>query len=213
MTDDQRKIAIASYYSCVSATDQHVGEVMAALDRLKLADSTIVVFTSDHGWHLDSHGLWGKVTLWQEGSRVPLIMIVPHMTTAGSVYPHPVEMIDFYPTLCELCGVPVPSGIDGISLVPQLKDAGAARERAAFTVVERDNVWGKAVNTDQFRYTEWDGGKRGVELYDLKADPHEFKNLAKDASEADQMAKLKEILRAGLAKMPGGPATVPERND
>ena len=69
MTDDQRKMAIASYYSCVSATDQHVGEVMAALDKLKLADNTIIVFTSDHGWHLDSHGLWGKVTLWQEGSR------------------------------------------------------------------------------------------------------------------------------------------------
>jgi iduronate 2-sulfatase len=154
MTDDQRRLAIASYYACVSEADANVGLVLDAMDRLKLWDNTVVLLTSDHGWHLGEHGLWGKVTLFQEGSRVPLIIAAPGVTVAGSVSPRAVEMIDFFPTLTELCGVPKPREIEGRSIVPVLKDANAEWNHSAFVVVRRGKVWGRAVNTEKWRFCE-----------------------------------------------------------
>jgi uncharacterized sulfatase len=195
MTDEQRKKAIASYYACVSEVDDNLGKLMAAMDRLKLWENTIVIFTADHGWHLDEHGgLWGKVTLFEEAAKVPLIVVAPGMSR-GTSSPRVCEMLDFYPTLCELTGLSTPDKLDGTSIVPQLRDPKASRDKPAFSVVRRGQQWGRAVYTEQFRYTEWgDGGNKGAELYDHTTDPKEYRNLAVEPSHSDRVKQLKALL-------------------
>lgn len=195
MTDAERRKAIASYYACVSYVDAQVGVLTEALDRLALRENTIVIFTSDHGWHLGQHGLWGKVTLFQESARVPMIVRAPGISTAGGISPRPVEMLDLYPTLCALAGLNPPKELDGLSLEPLLKDPQAPRERPAYSIVRKGKKWGKAVYTEAYRYTEWgDSAADGVELYDHRSDPGEFHNLARDPAHADTVAKLKKLL-------------------
>jgi uncharacterized sulfatase len=200
MTPLQRQTAIASYYACVSFVDAQLGKLLDQMDKLNLWDNTIVVFTSDHGWHLGEHdSLWGKVTLFQEASRVPLI-IAGHGIKPG-ISPRTVELLDLYPTLTDLAGLSTPGNLDGISLRPQLDDPQAKRDRPAFVVLKHGPVWGKAVNTEHYRYTEWDDGKKGIELYDLQADPKEFHNLAKDESMKSVREELAKTLHEGLKKM------------
>jgi uncharacterized sulfatase len=195
MTDLQRKKAIGAYYACVSEVDDNVGKLLETMDRLKLWDNTIVVFTSDHGWHLDEHGLWGKVSLFRESARVPLIIVAPGVTHPGGVSPRMVEMLDYYPTLCELAGIKPPKEIDGMSIVPQLKDPQAPRAKPAFTVVRKGKIWGKSVQTERYRYTEWgDNASKGVELYDHQSDPKEYTNLAHDPAHAGIIKQLKPLL-------------------
>jgi uncharacterized sulfatase len=178
-----------------------------ALDRLDLAKNTIVVFTSDHGWHLGQHGLWGKVTLFQESARVPLIVRAPGVTSGGGASPRPVEMLDIYPTLCALSGVDAPDDLDGLSLVPQLKDASAARDRPAFSIVRKGKQWGRAVYDVRHRYTEWgEGASEGVELYDHETDPREHHNLARDPAHAQKMARLKAQLDREIKNLAPPPA-------
>jgi uncharacterized sulfatase len=224
MTDEQRKKAIAAYYACVSMVDAQVGKLMAQMDALKLWDNTIVIFTSDHGWHLDEHGLWGKVTLFEEAAKVPLIIVAPDPSRRASsapaaptsapaasataragagVCPVPVELIDLYPTLCDLAGVAVPAHakLDGISLEPQLQNpaAGRSNNQPAFSILRRGKIFGRAVYTERYRYTEWgDDGRRGIELYDHAADPKEYTNLAREQAQADTIAKLKSLLDAQI---------------
>lgn len=195
MTDDQRRKAIASYYACVSYVDAQLGVLTDALDRLALADNTIVVFTSDHGWHLGQHGLWGKVTLFQESARVPLIVRAPAVTTTGGASPRSVEMLDIYPTLCALAGIAPPEGLDGLDLSAQLKNPQSPRDRPAFSIVRKGKQWGRAVYTERHRYTEWgEGASDGVELYDHERDPREHHNVARDPAHAELLKKLKAQL-------------------
>lgn len=192
MTDEQRKKAIAAYYACVTEADTQVGKLLDAMDRLKLWESTIVLFTSDHGWHLDEHGMWGKVSLFEESARIPLIVVVPGMTRDAQS-PRTVEMIDFFPTLCELAGLSLPPKLDGASIAPQLRDPSASRDKPAIAVVRHGKTWGKAVYTERYRYTEWgDYASKGVELYDHANDPKEYTNLAKHPT-AEQTAMMKEM--------------------
>jgi iduronate 2-sulfatase len=193
MTDEHRKMAIQSYYACVSSVDHQVGVLLDEMDKLKLWENTIVLFTSDHGWHLDEHGLWGKVSLFQESAKVPLIIAAPGIKPG--VCPRTVEMVDFYPTLTQLAGLTTPANLDGASLVPQLQRPDSLRNRPAFSVLRHGKTWGKAVNTEDWRYTEWgDAANKGAELYDLRSDPKEYHNLAQDPKFADTRAKLKAIL-------------------
>jgi uncharacterized sulfatase len=141
-----------------------------------------------------------------------LIIAAPGMTKHGTS-PRTVEMLDFYPTLCELAGLPLPTKgkPQGTSIVPQLRDPQAAREKPAFSVLRRGKIWGRAVYTEQFRYTEYgDNGSAGVELYDRNADPHEFTNLASDPAYAATLKQLKSLLDAEIhlkdAAAPGGTA-------
>jgi uncharacterized sulfatase len=198
MSDEQRKRAIASYYACVSHMDKQLGVVLDAMDRDGLWENTIVIFTSDHGWHLNNHeGLFGKVSLFQESAKVPLIVAGPGIK--AGVSPRTVEMVDFFPTLCEMAGLAPPKKTDGKSLVPLLRDPKAAWEMPAYSVLRRGKTWGKAVYIEDYRYTEWgDDASKGAELYDLKSDPQEFKNLATDPSHEMIRGKLKELLREGV---------------
>jgi uncharacterized sulfatase len=193
--DEQRQL-IAAYYACVSFVDAQVGLLLDALDRLGLAGETIVVLTSDHGFHLGEHGgLWAKGTLFEEAVRVPLIVARPNTAPARS--PRLVESVDIYPTLADLCGLPIPHGLEGTSLVPLLDEPNLEWKPAAFTTVKREEgVMGRSVRTEKYRYTEW-GSPREAELYDLDADPQQFVNLARTPAYAEIAASMRRTLRAG----------------
>jgi uncharacterized sulfatase len=196
MTDPEKRHVLAAYYACTSFTDALVGVLLDALDRLKLWDNTVVVFLGDHGFHLADHGgLWRKMTLFERSARVPLIISVPPGTNAGAVCQRTVELLDLYPTITDLCGLPAPEGLEGKSMAPLLADPFAPWDRPAFTLVQRGKAFGKSVRTERWRYTEWDEGKAGAELYDHDADPQEYRNLAAEPAHAQVVAELKALLR------------------
>lgn len=192
MTDDQRRAAIQAYWASITFMDAQVGQVLDALDRLGLADSTIVVFTSDHGYHLADHGLWQKRSLFERSARVPLIIAVPRAKTRGAAARGLAELVDLYPTLAELAGIKPTGPLDGVSLAPMLDKPSASVKDAAFTQTQN----GYAVRTDRWRYIEWSAGQDGVQLYDMERDSGETTNLAQDARHAATVADLKGRLAA-----------------
>jgi uncharacterized sulfatase len=194
LPDPLKRNAIAAYYACIAFVDAQVGLLLEAMDRLKLWDRTVVVFAGDHGYHLGEHGdMWRKMSLFEESARVPLI-IAARGKRAGVTSPRTVELLDLYPTLVELCGLATPAGLEGVSLAPLLEEPGRAWDRPALTVVRHGKVMGRSLRTERWRYTEWDRGKEGVELYDHDADPHEFRNLAGDSKHAAIQAQLQRLL-------------------
>jgi iduronate 2-sulfatase len=203
-TDELRQKAIQAYYASVSFMDAQVGRVVAALDRLGLSDNTIIVFTSDHGYHLGEHGLWQKMSLFEESARVPLIVVAPGKCQPGTMADAPIGLVDVYPTLTELCGVASPPNLQGQSLVPLLQDPSAAGRGWALSQVSRggkdDPFFGYSIRTPQWRYTEWDEGKRGRELYDHAQDVRELTNLADDPAHAHTVAELSQLLHEAVAR-------------
>ena len=174
--------------------DAQVGVVVDALDRLGLAKDTVIVFTSDHGYHLADHGLWQKMSLFERSARVPLIVAAPDGKNAGKSAKGVVELVDLYPTITQLCGLAAPQYLDGTSLVPALNDPAVKVKPAAYSQVRRGNFDGYSVRTDRWRYIEWDGGAKGAQLYDEEADSLEQKNLANEPAQATTVAELKELL-------------------
>lgn len=197
---DRRK-GIRAYYASISFMDAQLGRLLDALDRLKLADRTLVVLWSDHGYLLGEHGQWKKQSLFEPAVRVPLIVAGPGVTAKGQASPRTVELLDLYPTLADLSGLPMPSQVAGASLRDLLADPAAAWSRPAYTQVRRsaDGVtfMGRSVRTERWRYTEWDEGRRGVELYDHDRDSGELTNVAHDPAHADTARRMRELLRAG----------------
>lgn len=191
MTDDQRRQAIQAYRASTTFMDAQVGHVLAALDRLGLADTTIVVFTSDHGYHLGDHGLWQKMSLFEGSARVPLVIAAPG-AARGAAARGLAELVDLYPTLVDLAGLSAKGTLDGVSLAPMLRDPAAAVKEAAFTQARN----GYAVRTDRWRYVEWDAGRQGAQLYDMNADPAQATNLAADPRHADVASTLRARLAA-----------------
>ena len=200
MSDDLRRKAIQAYHASTSFMDAQVGRVLDALDRLKLADRTIVIFQSDHGYHLGEKHLWQKMTLFEESARVPLIISVPTSTTKGQVCRRTVELVDLHRTITELCGLQVPAMVQGMSLRPLLENPNATWTKPAITQVERriekETVHGISIRTERWRYTEWNRGERGTELYDHDADPTEMRNLAGLAEFREIADQLKSQLNA-----------------
>jgi iduronate 2-sulfatase len=183
----------AAYYACVSFVDAQIGLILDAMDELKLWERTIVVLVSDHGFHLGDHGLWGKLTNFERSARVPLVIAPPGTRHAGATAKGIVELIDLYPTLVDLCRLPMPTNLEGRSLAPQLADPRLVTNRAAYTCTIHDGVLGRSVRTELWRYTEW-GDTKAIELYDAQADPGEYRNLAADPARAADVAMLKALL-------------------
>jgi iduronate 2-sulfatase len=199
LTDELRRDCVQAYYASISFMDSQVGRVIAALDRLGLADNTVIVFTSDHGYHMGEHGLWQKMSLFEESARVPLLIVAPGVTKPGTVARSPVSQVDLYPTLAELCGVKTPANLQGQSLVTMLANPAVTGRGWALTQVTRgEKVFGYTLRTARWRYTEWDQGNRGRELYDHDTDPQELKNLAAVSAHAETVASLSTQLRAAV---------------
>jgi uncharacterized sulfatase len=193
-TDRERREFKRAYLAGTSFVDAQVGRVLDALDRERLWDRTVVVLIGDHGYHLGEHNWWNKATVFEWSARPPLLVWAPGMKAAGKPCERLVEFLDLYPTLAELCGLPAPARLEGRSFRPLLDDPTRPGKAAAYTQVQRGPVMGRSVRTERWRYTEWDGGKRGVELYDHRRDPGEYHNLAEDRRYAEQVKELKALL-------------------
>jgi uncharacterized sulfatase len=193
--------AIQAYYASISFLDANVGRLLDALERLGLAGNTIIVFWSDHGYLLGQHGQWMKMTLFEGSARNPLIIAGPGVA-AGKVSRRPVELVDLYPTVADLAKLSdVPKNLAGRSLRPLLTNPKGAWDKPALTQVRRgagENAFmGYSVRTERYRYTEWDEGRKGAELYDYTRDPNELRNLAGDSKYAKTVETLKRLLRSG----------------
>jgi len=166
--------------------DAQVGRILDTLEAQGLADSTIVIFTSDHGYHLGEHDFWQKMSLHEESSRVPLIIAAPGKEPAEASAL--AELIDLYPTLAELGGLQIPSHCQGESLVPVLDDPKAKVRDAAYCLCRKSHL----LRTDRFAYI--DHGNAGAELYDMQGDPQQFTNLVNNPKYAETVASLKQQL-------------------
>jgi uncharacterized sulfatase len=187
--------AVAAYGAAMTFADAQVGRVLEALDRLGRRDRTIVVFVSDNGFHLGEHGIFGKNTLYEESTRVPLVMAGPWVRESGVPTRSLVELVDLYPTLLDLCGLPPVAGLDGVSLRPLLEDPTATVKEAAFTVTKIGANWrgllAVSTRTERYRYTVWPGGRE--ELYDHEADPGERVNLADRSETEATIERLRDL--------------------
>jgi iduronate 2-sulfatase len=210
MVDDPgfRREAISAYHACVSFVDAQVGVLMDALDRLKLWDSTIVVLLGDHGYHLgEHHGLWRKDTLFEEALRTPLVIAAPQVVRPGVAAAAEVELLDLYPTLVELAGLPPPPGLDGVSLVPLLRDPAARAHDGALSFRKaKAPPLGVSVRTARYRYTQWPDGSE--ELYDHASDAGEQRNVAADPAAAGALDQMRALSAAG----PSAPAAAEEKS-
>ncbi|MGE4550384.1 MAG: sulfatase, partial [Opitutales bacterium] len=191
--DALRREYMQAYHACVTFIDAQIGLVLKKLKEQKLWDDTIVVFTSDHGYHLGEHYLWGKVTLFEESARVPLIVRVPGITRPKTRSPVLVELVDLFPTLAELCDLPAPKELQGRSLFEVLDKPEFQRRGSAYTVVSRGTQLGRSVRTARWRYAEW-GKAREAELYDLKDDPREIHNLAQAKQHKKTLVEMRALL-------------------
>lgn len=177
-----------SYLASISFVDSQIGRVLEALEKSGRRDNTIVVLAGDHGYHIGEKEISGKNTLWERSTRVPFFFAGPGVGAGGRV-DRPAELLDIYPTLAAMAGLPAPAGLEGISLIPQLKDPKAPRERPAITTHNQGN---HAVRSERWRYIHYADGTE--ELYDLVADPHEWNNLAAQPKSAAVLAEHRKWL-------------------
>jgi uncharacterized sulfatase len=199
MTEKQRLEAMRAYFASILFLDAQVGKVLDAVNRLKLASNTSIVFWSDHGYQLGEHGQWMKQTVFEPSARCPLIIGGAGVKARGKASPRTVECLDIYPTLSQLCGLPgAPTNLHGKSLLPLLDNPAGPRDRPAITQVRRAAqgkiIDGYSLRTERYRYSMWDAGREGEELYDYSAAAQEMKNLATDQASAP----VKQRLRARL---------------
>ncbi len=199
-TETQSREAKQAYYATISFVDAQVGRLLDALERLKLAQNTIVVFWSDHGYHEGEHGLWMKQSLWEGSARVPLAIYAPGAKGNGGVSQRTVELVDLYPTLADLAGLTPPKNLAGASLRPLLDNPAATWTKPAFTQTWRGTFSGHSVRTEQWRYTEWDGGQQGAQLFDIQNDPQELHDLAGDPKHAATVKELKALVAKNWAE-------------
>ncbi|TWU00576.1 Choline-sulfatase [Botrimarina colliarenosi] len=187
---------IRAYLASTAWMDHNSGRVLDELERLGLDDRTIVVFWGDHGYQLGEKGKWSKAgSLWEQGVRVPLFIRDPRVAGNGQTCPRVVETLDLYPTLCELCGLPTPEGLEGRSLATFLKDPETPSDRPAYAVWSEDgeHVTGVAIRTERWRYAEFFGRGAGPMLTDPKTDPAEMVNLANDPRYAETVERLSKL--------------------
>lgn len=210
-SEEKVRELIHGYYAATSFTDAQIGKVLDELERLGLAENTIVVLWSDHGYHLGEHGLWCKTTNFELDTRVPLILAAPGQAAQGVRTDALVELVDLYPTLAELAGLPAPEGVEGASLAPLFDDPDRSWKKAAFSQFPRPwfyngepELMGYSVRTADYRYTEWQDFKTGEvkarELYDHRKDPLETENVVDHAAYSGKAEELSQTLKNGWQK-------------
>ncbi|MBM80414.1 MAG: iduronate-2-sulfatase [Planctomycetaceae bacterium] len=205
LPDKLARQAIQAYYASITFADAQLGRILDALDESGLSKNTVVLFTSDHGYHMGEHGHWQKTTLFENAARVPLIIAGPGVTAQGTKTSSPAEMVDFYPTLGELCGLKPPKYVSGVSLAPTLKDPKAMPRTEAFT----QYATGYSIRTPRYRYTFWgEDGAAGAELYDHDSDPGEMKNLAGVVAHEEIAKQLSTRLKTRIAEARKAPPGV-----
>ena len=199
--DDLARQLKHGYYAAISYMDAQLGRVLDELDRLGLADKTNVVMWGDNGWKLGEHAGWCKHSNVENDANAPLLIAVPGLPTAGQHTNALAEFVDIYPTLAELCGLPLPDHPEGTSLVPVLRDPSKSVKNAAFSQyprgVDGKQLMGYSMRTDRYRFTRWvhrnDHTKvDAVELYDHATDPQENVNIANDPANAELVLRLTE---------------------
>lgn len=195
VTVEEARKCKQAYYATISFVDAQVGRLLDALEDNGLMEDTIVVFWSDHGYFLGEKGLWYKRKAFERSARMPLIISAPGLNR-GTTTVKPVELLDLYPTLADLCGLDAPAALEGESLRPLLENPNAASwNKPAVTQVRHSRkAWGYSIRTERYRYTEWLEGRAGRELYDHSVDPDEISNLADDPKLSDTVATLSERL-------------------
>ncbi len=210
-TPDQAAEMRHGYFANISYMDAQLGKVIAALEQSGVADRTIVIFVSDHGYHIGEHMLWGKTSNFELDARVPMMIRAPRVSIDGSRTDSLAELIDLFPTLIELCGLPHPGGLEGKSLVSVLRDPSRSVKEAAFTQHPRPayydrtpsmlpSTMGVSVRTAKARYTEWRDWKTGEpvvrELYSEADEPAETRNMIGDPASADILSEAERLLRS-----------------
>jgi len=188
-----RARVIQAYYACASFVDDMIGMVLTELARSPYADNTIVVFCSDHGWHLGEKRSWRKFSLWEESARTPMIIADPRSTTSlGQTCNRPVGLIDIYPTLVDLCGLPIPESLDGVSLDPLLANPELNTPEQCLPELTIQGRGNYSLRDEEWRYTQYFDG--GEELYNHKKDPYEWVNLATDGGHEEVKAYFSSLL-------------------
>jgi len=200
--EDLKRKLIHGYYASMSYMDAQVGKVIDELERLNIDKNTIIVLWGDHGWHLGDHGTWTKHTNFEQATHIPIVFVAPGVTIPGSTTGQIIETVDIYTTLTDLAGMEAPDvqqPIDGISMVPVLKDGTKRVKDHAYHAYVRQGYFGEAIRTEQYRMVRWthtnDKSKEVLyELYDYKSDPHETQNWAE--KKQDKVAELVNILNS-----------------
>ena len=205
LSEDLTRTLIHGYYACTSYTDALIGRLLDELDRLELRQNTIVVLWGDHGWKLGDYGDWCKHTNFTLDTRVPLLLSTPGMKEPGLRSRALVELVDVYPTLAELAGLPLPSHLQGTSMVPLLDQPDRPWKQAAFFQYPRADTMGYALRTDRYRFTRWqqrDSLRQVValELYDHQNDSLETVNLASHPEYTRVVEELSTMLDGGYKK-------------
>jgi arylsulfatase A-like enzyme len=195
---DEAQQVIRAYLASISWADWNLGRVVAELDRLGLRENTMIVFVADHGYQLGEKGKWSKAgSLFENGTRVPLIIHMPGAAGNGRSCTRIVQSMDLYKTVAELAGLPVPEGIEGSSLVPLLNEPRSKWDQPAFSIWSEDGktVHGTAVRTERWRYAEFGkAGANGAMLFDVLADPLEMTNLAEDGRYGAERKELSGLI-------------------
>ena len=198
MDERRQKKAVGGYYASVAYMDAQVGKVLDALERSGQADNTLVIFTSDHGYHLGEHDFWAKVSLRDESAMVPLIVKVPGKKPA--VCHSLVELIDLYPTIAQLCGLDVPARLQGRDLSPMFDDPSFSVRDAAFCVAPSSR--GFLLREDRWAYLQYaEDASKGIELFDMEEDPKQYTNLAARPDHQAEVERLKAKLAAKLTEI------------
>lgn len=180
------KYTVGSYLACINFVDAQIGLFLDALKTNPRNRQTMVILTSDHGWHLGEKRHWTKAAIWKNTTNVPFIVVAPGITKPGALSKQPISLVDIYPTLCELAGIDAPSHLEGESIVPMLRDPARTRPYA-FSSYGPENT---AVQTENMRYIRYEDGSE--ELYDHARDPHEWSNLAGNSEYQQVKEELKK---------------------
>ena len=197
-TPEREQQALSAYYGCASYIDAQVGVLLDALEQAGITDNTIVIFFSDHGFHLGEHGLWSKYSLFEEVIKIPLIVKVPGAKIKGVQSDRLVELVDLLPTLCDFWQIETPDNFEGLSFLPLLEEPDRAWKKAAYTTCQLNGYLANAMVTNDYKYTSWTkNGEVIHELYDRVKDPYEQRNVINQPEYEEVRKSLEELHQQG----------------